>query len=236
MNELCLIVFTVVSEQYTYRNPVVEELIAECQPGSAVRLSEQQLTDRDMEIVVQQAIINKRCRNLWLEYNKITSEGASILGNALHSNTTLCELWLYKNHVSDMGVRYLAQALSTNETLKKLGLASNGITDAGVCYMVEMFKRNRTLTTLGLAINQIGDQGAQMLATALAHQNTNLEVLTLDRNDLVTDLSVNSVINMIKHNRSLKELWVNGCSLSEKGKKKLREAIESKKDFNLVTV
>ncbi|CAF2119595.1 unnamed protein product [Rotaria magnacalcarata] len=219
-----------------YRNPRLEALINECQPCSDVRLNKQQLTDADIEIIVQQAIIGKRCRSLSLAFNEITSKGTSILADSLRSNTTLYELWLSTNHVSDAGVGYLAQALSTNRTLTKLGLASNDITSAGVSHLVEIVKNNKTLNTIGLAMNRINDQGVQMLANALVQQNTNLEILTLDRNKLVTDFSINALINMIKNNRSLKELWINDCSLSEKGKKKLQEATESKKAFKLVTM
>lgn len=231
-----MILSTVVSELRIYRNSRLEALIAEYQPYSEVRLNRQQLTDVDIDIIVQQVIINKRCKSLTLAFNEITPKGASILADAMYSNTTLYELWLSTNHVSDAGVCYLAQALSVNQTLKKLGLASNDITNAGVSHLVEMLKKNKTLNTLGLAMNKIDDQGVQMLANALAQQNTNLEVLTLDRNRLVSDFSVNALINMIKHSRSLKELWVNDCSLSEKGKKKLQEVTESNKAFKLVTM
>jgi Ran GTPase-activating protein (RanGAP) involved in mRNA processing and transport len=99
-----------------------------------------------------------------------------------------------------------------------------------------MIKKNRTLSMLGLALNKIGDQGVQMLANALAQQSTSLEILALDRNKLVGDSSVDSFIHMIRRNRSIKELWLNGCSLSEKGQKRLQEAAELKKDFKVVTV
>ena len=224
------------SEMCNYRNPRLEALIVEYQPCAEVRLNKQQLTDADIETVVQQAITSKRCKTLSLAFNEITSKGASILANALRSNTTLHELWLSTNHVCDTGASYLAQTLATNKTLKKLGLASNDITNAGVLHLVEMLKKNQTLNTLGLAMNRIGDQGVQTLANALAQQSISLEVLTLDRNPSVSDLSVNSLVNMIKHNRSMKELWLNDCNLSEKGKRKLQEAAESNKVLKLVTV
>jgi Ran GTPase-activating protein (RanGAP) involved in mRNA processing and transport len=201
-----------------------------------VHLDKQQLTDADIKIVIQQAIISKRCRSLSLVCNGITPKGASFLADALCNNTTLHELWLYTNHVSDVGLHYLAQALTVNKTLTKLGLAANDITNAGVPHLVEMITKNRTLTMLGLAMNKIGDQGVRMLANALAQQNTSLEILALDRNELVGDASVDSLIHMIKRNRSLKELWLNGCSLSEKGQKRLQEVAESKKDFKVVTM
>ena len=226
----------VISELSVYHNPRLEALITQCQPGTMIRLDKQQLSDADIKIVVQQAIVSKRCRSLSLASNQITSKGASFLADTLCTNTSLHELWLYTNHVSDVGVRYLAQALSVNTTLKKLGLAANDITNAGVPHLVEMLKKNKTLNMLGLAMNTIGDQGVQLLANALTQQNTGLEILTLDRNELVSDASVDSLINMIKRNRSLKELWVNGCSLSEKGQKRLQEAAESKKNLKVVTM
>lgn len=224
-----------ISESNVYRNTRLEAVIKECEPSSEVCLNRQHLTDADMEIVIREAINNQQCKSLSLGLNEITSRGASILANALHNNSTLRELWLSTNHLSDSGVYYLAQALLINKTIKKLGLASNDITNTGVSYLVEMLKKNQTLQTLGLAINKIGDQGVQLLANILAQQSSILQTLTLDRNPLVTDLSVNSLISMIKHNRSLSELWINDCGLSEKGKKKLQEAAESNKALKLFT-
>ncbi len=218
-----------------YRNSRLETLLAQCQPLSEVCLDKQQLTDEDIKIVVQQAVINKQCKSLSLAHNDITPEGASFLADALCNNKTLQELWLYGNHVSDIGVHHLAQALTGNTTLKKLGLAANDITDTGVSYLVEMIKKNRTLSMLGLAMNKIGDQGVQILADALTHQNTSLEILTLDRNELIADSSVDSFARMIRRSRSIKELWVHGCSLSENSQKRLQEVAQSKKDFKVVT-
>ena len=189
-----------------------------------------------MEIVVQEAFIKKQCKDLWLAYNKITSKGAEILANILYKNMTLYELWLSSNHLSENGVCYHAKALSINVTLKKLGLSSNNITNAGVCHLVEMFKSNKTLIMLGLADNKIDDQGVQMLACTLAYQNTILQILTLNRNELITDMSIHSLINMLNKNRSIKELWLNNCSLTETSKKRLQEIAKSRKDLKLVTV
>ncbi|CAF0794758.1 unnamed protein product [Adineta steineri] len=225
----------VANELYTSHNPKLEALISQFQSCSSMNLSKQHLTDSDMDIVIQQAVVNKQCTNLWLECNKITSKGASILANALHNNTTLCELWLYGNQISDTGVHYLATVLAINTTLKKLGLAFNNITNAGVSHLVEMLKKNHTLIMLGLAMNKIGNQGVHALANTIAHENTSLEVLTLDRNEFISDSSIDALVNMIKQNQSMKELWINDCNLSEKGKKKFREKIAFKKDFKLVT-
>lgn len=233
---ICLTVFIVVLGVPVYRNSRLEALINECHSYSPVSLDKHQLVDADMKIVVQQVIISKQCRSLSLARNNITSEGASFLANSLYDNTTLQELWLYANHVSDVGVQHLAKVLAVNKTLKKLGLAANDITNTGVSHLVEMLKKNKTLTMLGLALNKIDDQGIQILTNTLAQQNTSLEILTLDRNKLVSDSSVDCFIHMIRRNRSIRELWLNGCNLSENGQKRLQEAAKSKKDFKVVTV
>ena len=217
-------------------NPKLEAAIAQQQSGLSLNLDKQQLSDDDMKIVAQQMVITKRYRSLSVAYNEITSRGSSFLANALCNNMTLQELWLSTNRISDTGVRYLAQALMVNKTLKKLGLARNEITDAGVLYLIDMLKKNKTLTMLGLAMNKIGDHGVQMLADTLAQNNTTLETLTLDRNPLMTDKSVDVLIYMMKRNRAIKELWINECNISEIGQRRLQETSDSKKHFKLVTV
>jgi Ran GTPase-activating protein (RanGAP) involved in mRNA processing and transport len=94
--------------------------------NSDVDLKRQDLTDQDMEIVVKEGIINKKCKCLNLEWNNITSAGASILAHALTNNNTLEQLWLYNNHVGDDGVASFVKILSLNNNiLKKLGLRNN---------------------------------------------------------------------------------------------------------------
>ena len=223
------------SKANTYRSSKLEALINESQSLSKVQLNKQLLVDADMAIIVQRAIIDKQCRNLSLESNGITSRGASTLAHALLGNTTLHELWLYGNQLSDAGVHHLATALSTNTTVRKLGLASNHITNTGVSHLADMFKRNSTLIMLGLAMNRIGNQGIQLLANALVHSKAALEVLTLDRNELVSDASIDCLASIARHKQSMKELWVNDCSFSEAGKRKLQAMTTTNESFKLVT-
>jgi hypothetical protein len=48
----------------TYRNKKLGDLIKICQPCSTIDLSGQNLIDQDMEILVEQVIIGKRCTGL----------------------------------------------------------------------------------------------------------------------------------------------------------------------------
>ena len=221
-------------DAYRYENPQLEINISKCQTHTTIDLSKQQLLDRDMETIVKQALIEKECTRLDLGYNVFTPKGAAILADALKHNTTLEELDFHNNRVSDVGVHSLAQVLSTNTSIvKALGLGSNGITDKGAEHLAEMLKTNRTVTWLALAGNQIGDRGVQLLADTLANQNTSLLVLSLHVNKSISDASVGAIINMLQHNKSLKKLWMQDCSISEDGKFKLREAARLKQGFSL---
>jgi len=221
-------------ETHAYENTQLELNISKYQFHTAVDLSKQQLLDRDMETIIKQAVIGKECTRLDLGYNMITSQGVSILVDALKQNTTLEELDFHNNRVSDLGVHSIAEVLSTNKPIiKALGLGSNGITDKGAEHLAEMLKTNRTVTWLALAGNQIGDYGVKLLAKTLAHENSSLTVLSLHVNKLISDASVDTIIYMLQHNKSLRKLWMQDCNLSEEGKSKLRDAAKLRQNFLL---
>ena len=197
-----------------------------------MNLNQTKLNDQDMFIVVQQAIVNKNCRELHLESNEITHQGASILADALIDNTNLEVLYLHDNQIFDSGVQDLSQALTTkNFTLKILDLSSNKITDEGAEYLSEMLKNNRTLTHLYLRNNQIGNRGMNALANTLAYPNQTLEELMINQNKTIDDLCTEILVNMLVQNRSLKVFRIEECNLSEIGKTRLRDIGKLKHDF-----
>jgi Ran GTPase-activating protein (RanGAP) involved in mRNA processing and transport len=218
-----------------YNNIELEEQIAKFEPQSGMNFSFQRLIDQDMQILVEHAIIKKQCTGLELWGNEITSQGVSILANVLHNNTTLKELRLSDNHVSDSGIQHLARILSINSSnLKGLDLDSNSITDEGAQYLSEMLKMNSRLTYLRLSKNKIGNQGVQLLANALAQHSTSLKELSLSMNCSMSDSTVDSLVNMLKQNLSLKKLDIHGCKLSWTGTTKLRMVVKDRTNFNLI--
>jgi Ran GTPase-activating protein (RanGAP) involved in mRNA processing and transport len=222
------------STNTTYQNKQLQQLIEQCKSRSEVNLKEKNLNDEDMKIVVKEAIINKQCKILDLRRNRITSVGASIIAEALNNNTTLERLNLSRNSLCDKGVHSLTKTLSLNNSkIQLLDLQSTGITDEGVGYLAEMLKTNTTLGYLALGWNEISDLGVQRLANVLTHHNTTLKALYINTNKLVSDSSVDALAKMLKQNRTLKCLKIEDCNLSEKGKEKLRQIAQSKKDFKL---
>ncbi|CAF4985762.1 unnamed protein product [Rotaria sp. Silwood1] len=185
-----------------------------------------------MNIVIESAIINKRCSSLWLYDNMFTSRGARILADNIGNNNTLQELFLDGNQILDIGVHYLSLILN-HSTLISLSLSENNITDQGAEYLAEILKTNRTLRRLWLYHNQIGDHGMKMFANILTKYNTTLEWLDLRSNKLITDVSVDALILMIESNHSLKKFWMEYCNLSYECKAKLRQLAKSKTNFEL---
>ena len=224
-----------IDDNSTYRNSKLEQIISEHEFASTINLSQEQLVDQDIPIIIEQAIENKQCTILDLTGNEITSEGAVLLADVLNKNVTLKELILYNNRLDDKGVRCLAFELSiNNSTLKQLNLGFNEITDNGAQHLAQMLKTNRTLTHLWLHQNHIGDRGIQILAGVLARQNWSLQILTLFSNKFLSDLSVPAIIDMLQLNQSLQKLDINDCNFTDMGEVKLQEAIQSKKDFQLI--
>jgi hypothetical protein len=216
------------------RNQPLVDQIEKCSIHSQIDLRGQNLTDEDMEIVAEKAIINKKCSELHLQNNKITSKGASAIALGLKNNITLQKLWLDSNNISDIGINSLAKILSeNNSSLKMLGLNSNSITDEGAKHLAEMLKINKTLTLIRLTHNSLTDQGIQYLSNALTHHNNILESIDLSSNKLITDLSIDYLVQMIIRHQRLSSLSLSNCSLSEEGKQRFRSMGQSKYGFKL---
>ncbi|CAF1105115.1 unnamed protein product [Adineta ricciae] len=210
-------------------NVRLQNLLDQYQDHSHINLSGEDLTDDDMKTIVDEIIVKKQCKQLLLESNRITSKGLTILAQGLHNNQSLNYLDLSHNQISDAGLYALVDSLTTNnQVLKKLGLTKNEITDHGMKYLAELIKTNRTLTQLDLCSNQISDDGIRLLADAVRHHRSTIEILWLMSNPLITDDSIDSMIQMIKHSQSLRQLWIFKCGLSELGKEKLKRLEQTK--------
>lgn len=157
-----------------------------------------------------------------------------ILADTLNNNEALEELVLDDNRVCDDGVYSLVKTLSIkNNTLKNLSLGNNGITNEGAKQLAQMIKTNKILTCLKLYENEITDGGIQILADAIEKHNTTIEVLHLFKNKLLTDSSVDSLLQMIEHSQSLNELDVSYCTLSERSKERFKALEKLKTNFKI---
>lgn len=221
-------------ETIPYENTKLIEFIRENASRYDVQLDNRSLTDQDMKIITQEAIINKQCKRLRLASNQLTSIGIMILSDALKSDHTLYGLYLDKNYVCDEGVYFLVKRiLYKNTTLKKLGLSHNRITDEGLKHLAYLMKNNDTITNLYLSGNQFTDDGIELLMKSIETSNKTLEQLDLSKQKFLSDRSIQSIIAMILHHPTLFELKIYECNLTESGKERLKVLEKMKKNFKV---
>ncbi|CAF0854315.1 unnamed protein product [Adineta steineri] len=215
-----------------YRNVNLKQRIMSDGSRRCVDVNDMKLTDQDMQIVVQWGMIHKKCKSLAVGGNRITSQGVWVIANALCINTTLKHLTLHCNHICDTGTQYLAQTLTLhNSTLTGLALHINDITDVGAGLIAGAIRVNRTLVYVDLSRNRIGDQGAIQLVSAIIQYGDKFERLMLHTNQLITDVSVPTIVRMLEMKRPLETFWVNKCSISDVGRAKIWQAGETRKKF-----
>ncbi|RUS16884.1 hypothetical protein BC937DRAFT_90691 [Endogone sp. FLAS-F59071] len=141
-----------------------------------------------------------------LSDNPLTVVGATAVGTALASNTSVTSLKLsgitaeletlnldaLESHLStdrptagDLALAALADSLRTNATLQSLHMIANDIGSLGIQPLTIALTSNNTLTELRLRQNKIGDHGASTLAEALSRSaNRTLRWLDLAENGI----------------------------------------------------
>ena len=65
-------------------------------------------------------------------------------------------------------------------------------------------------------------------------ENRTLKHIDLQWNKLITDTSVNAIINMLQNNRILERINLRKCNLSMGKKIQLLQAVVDRKDFKLI--
>jgi len=178
-------------------------------------LSSSYVTDIGVPLIIQRAFQNekKKCIRLILRDNALTSVGVKMLVDEL---------------------------LRIPNNLRNLGLSANpNIGDTGVEHLVRLLETNRSITLLALHNTGITDRGVRLLANVLCHVSTDsitfLEKLYISFNKSITDESVETLIQILEQNHTLKVLSLQHCGLSDRARRRLRlvTAKKKKKKFHL---
>jgi len=144
-------------------------------------------------------------------------------------------LVLRDNALTSIGVKILVDELLTTPTcLRNLGLSSNpGIGDAGVEHLVRLLQGSRSITLLALHNTGITDRGVRLLADVLCDTNIDslpsLEKLYISFNRLITDGSLQAIVQILEHNQTLQVLSLQRCSLSNRARRLIRHIVSKKK-------
>ena len=139
----------------------------------------------------------------------ISSEGAVELATALCKNTTLRELNLSGNAIGEPveGVTAIATMLAENKSLTWLELEDCHISGQGAGELAAALCKNSTLQDLDLNFNPIGVEGVSKMSE-MVQQNTSLTRLRILCDNSVGEEGTRKLLNSIKYNQTLKELWL----------------------------
>ena len=109
------------------------------------------------------------CSQLNLHDNRIGSEGAKSLADALKVNASLTSVDLSRNSVKDVDVSAICEAVQRNKECKlaALNLMNIGIGPDGAKAVAALCSVSASLTQLDLSGNELGPEGAKALAPGL---------------------------------------------------------------------
>ena len=117
---------------------------------SKLNLGHNVLVSKSCEVLVHCLSSPPHKQILYLNGNEIGCDGAHILSQPLHTNTTLRELDVSSNNIGNRGGCSLAEALSINKGLEGLYLYDNPLGEKSIQQLIHSLQLNQTLQRLGL--------------------------------------------------------------------------------------
>jgi Leucine Rich repeat len=159
---------------------------------------------------------------------------ASAFADMLLVNQSLTSLNMSSNWFTPMGITAIAVALHTNCTLLHIDLSLNNVlyvsgndnfeTKRGDA-IASMLKVNTTLIKLSLHHTSLSKSNIESISLAL-HQNKSLQYLDIGHNYIIDDEIFGIIVNMLKINKTLKNLDVSGNDITSAGFKELACAFQ----------
>ena len=152
-----------------------------------------------------------------------------ILSASLTVNNTLRYLIL-EDDLDDHATELLSTGLLVNRSVTRLKLHCR-VTDTGVQHLGRMLVVNATLRKLDLSHASITDNGVSHLSRALQH-NSSVTHLDLSYNKSITNTGAVALGEMLRVNKSLRELNLCGTSVEEVGATALMEGLQHNQVLN----
>ena len=173
--------------------------------------------------------VSSDCKEVYVDLIQchIDDLGVNCLTKYLSSNIDhggKVALVLDHNNIHEEGASYIAKMLCSSNIVKHLYLSGNPIGDTGASFISNAVKETTSLKTLNMSSCRITSQGAEELSRAIA-QNSSLEKLDIGWNSGVGDEGIRHIAEALEHNKQLKELWIGGCRMTDKGAAYLASAL-----------
>jgi hypothetical protein len=250
--------------QGNLKNTLLEDKLAhdiEFDVIGILNLSSMNMTDDHIPMIIQRAFCGerKKCIGLNLHENAITSNGVKMIVDAMLATRSSLKHLNFSNNpdIGDVGIQHLIRLLQNNRTITFLALPNTGITDRGVRRLAnllcgvpqpaDLLVDVARPTDILYNIRRSADvqQTADVVCDADTDSSANsavppspippLEKLYIPFNKLITDKSLEAILQILEQNHTLKVLSLQHCGLSDKARKRLRlvGAKMKKKKFSL---
>ena len=181
----------------------------------------------------------KLLQSIFLAGEHITDEGVpSLCENYIGENPPLQRLYMKRIPLSNKGIASLKSALCTNSTLRILSITQCEMAGSiGATNLAVALKHNSTLERINLQGNGIDDNGFQSLWEAILPKNNfphpSLIALNMGNNKL-TDVAM--AIMADSGTVALRDLYLDGNQISDRGALDLAKAIMDSTTLKLLTV
>jgi len=142
-----------------------------------LRMDTGSISPRGVFFLTRAMSVRPRVRQLVLSNNPVGIQGARFIAEHVAAHDcVLTELRLFACRVGTEGARVLGEALHANRSVRVLDLTNNDVRDEGAVAMAHMLRANQALRELRLLNNGVRREGSEALAEALA-ANSTLELL-----------------------------------------------------------
>ena len=171
---------------------------------------------------------------LQLGSNSIRDDGATLLAQALSSNSTLRGLVLPSNNIGCQGFTALANVLvQANTSLQWLELGGNSIFGGSESHSVpesqdllgKLLARSARLKYLSLGRTGLGDDECEVIAAALASNTGSIAFLALDGNN-ISDRGSMALAGGLEQNTEMHYLSLSGNQIDRLGAVAIAQCIE----------
>ena len=202
----------------------LSECLKEDDALQELNLSYNKITNEGAKMIGEAIKVNKTLQKLYINNNSIFDDGAAAISDGLKHNISLQELNMSCNKI---GAKMIVEAIKVNKTLQKLHIRSNSISDDGAAAISDGLKHNISLKELDMSYNKITNEGAKMIGEAIKVNKT-LQKLYISLNS-ISDDGAAAISDGLKHNISLQELNMSSNEITNEGANMMGEAIKVNK-------
>ena len=171
------------------------------------------LTDKSLEIIISN-LLDKRIRYLNLCNNNLTDEVMKKLEIFLEKNSTLKRLYLGYNKITSKGLFYIQEGIKKHPNLNLLQLSGCFLRNCGIS--LKEILENNNLCNLFIKNVSLNLVDFQFLSYGMIKDDCVISYLDIGFNTLEENEEYEEISKIIKYNKSLKKLCLDGMKLNMK--------------------